>query len=97
MPTICDREGAIAVSRAARKPAPIYVKVDSGLGRLGVPLPEAEGLIREIAALPNIQIEGIYSHLPFGDGAGRDWALAPLSRLRGAFGTAWHRRASGRR
>ncbi len=76
VPTIYDREGAIAVSRAAGKPAPMYVKVDSGLGRLGVPLPEAEGLIKEIAALPNVLIEGIYSHLPFGDGAGRDWALA---------------------
>jgi alanine racemase len=76
VPTIYDREGALAVSRAARTPAPIYMKVDSGLGRLGVPLPEAESLIRNIAALPNIQIEGIYSHLPFGDAGGRDWALA---------------------
>ncbi|MFM9845427.1 MAG: alanine racemase [Dongiaceae bacterium] len=76
VPTIYDREGALAVSGAARPPAPIYIKVDSGLGRLGVPLPEAESLIREIAALPNIQIEGIYSHLPFADAAGRDWALA---------------------
>jgi alanine racemase len=76
VPTIHDREGAIAVSHVARAPAPIYIKVDSGLGRLGVPLPEAENLIREIAALPNILIEGIYSHLPFGDAAGRDWALA---------------------
>jgi alanine racemase len=76
VPTIYDREGALAVSRAARTPAPIYVKVDSGLGRLGVPLPEAESLIRDIVALPNIQIEGIYSHLPFGDAVGRDWALA---------------------
>lgn len=76
VPTIYDREGALAVNRAARKPAPIYIKVDSGLGRLGVPLPEAESLIRDIAALPNIQIEGIYTHLPFGDAAGRDWAQA---------------------
>lgn len=76
VPTIYDREGALTVSRAARAPVPIYIKVDSGLGRLGVPLPEAESLIRDIAALPSIQIEGIYSHLPFGDAAGRDWALA---------------------
>ena len=48
--------------------------MDSGLGRLGVPLPEAETLIQEMAALPNLAIEGIYSHLPFGNTAGSDWA-----------------------
>jgi len=76
VPTIYDRDGAAAVSRAARAPTPIYIKVDSGLGRLGVPLPEAEAFIHETAARPNIVIEGIYSHLPLGDASGRDWALA---------------------
>jgi len=90
VPTIYDREGAATVSHAAQMPSPIYIKVDSGLGRLGAPLPEAEGLIREIAALPNILIEGIYSHLPFGDAAGREWALA---RYRG-FATLLERLAS---
>jgi alanine racemase len=73
-PTIYDRAGAEAISAAARGPTPVYVKVDAGLGRLGVPLPEAEELIQGIAALPNIILEGIYSHLPFGNANGRDWA-----------------------
>jgi alanine racemase len=73
-PTIHDRIGAEAVSAAASTPVPIYVKVDSGLGRLGVPLPDAVDLIQAIAGLPNLAIEGIYSHLPFGSLAGRDWA-----------------------
>ena len=73
-PTVYDRAGALAVSDAARGAAPIYVKVDSGLGRLGVPIAEAEDLIRGIAALPNLVIEGLYTHLPFGDVSGRDWA-----------------------
>src|SRR5262245_43146048 len=76
VPTIYDRDGATAVTRAARASTPIYIKVDSGLGRLGIPLPEAEAFIHETAARPNIVIEGIYSHLPFGDTAGRKWALA---------------------
>jgi alanine racemase len=75
-PTIYDHAGAEAVSAAASGPTAIYVKVDSGLGRLGVPLPEAEDLIRAIAALPKLVIEGIYTHLPFGSTAGRDWARA---------------------
>lgn len=75
-PTVCDAASAEVVSRAAHEPTPVYVKVDSGLGRLGVPLPEAEALIRQVDSLPNVAIEGIYTHLPFGDAAGRDWALA---------------------
>ena len=87
-PTIYDRGGAEAAS-ATGAPAAVYVKVDAGLGRLGVPLADAEGLIANIAALPNIVIEGIYSHLPFGDAAGRD-----LSRQRsGAFAALLQRLA----
>jgi alanine racemase len=86
VPTIYDRDGAAAVSRAARAPTPIYIKVDSGLGRLGVPLPEAETFIRSVAAQRSIVIEGIYSHLPFGDPAGRDWALAHYREFTGLLG-----------
>jgi len=74
-PTIYDRAGANAVSAAASRPTPIYVKVDAGLGRLGVPIADADALIGEIAALPRVVIEGIYSHLPFADAAGRDRSL----------------------
>jgi alanine racemase len=73
-PTIYDSAGAQAVSASATDPTPIYIKVDAGLGRLGVPIADAEDLIREIAALPRIVVEGVYTHLPFGDAAGRDWA-----------------------
>jgi alanine racemase len=74
VPTIYDHAGARAVSAAAAEPTPIYIKVDAGLGRLGIPVADAEGLITEIAALSRIVIEGIYTHLPFGDAAGRDRA-----------------------
>jgi alanine racemase len=90
-PTIYDRAGAQAVSAAASSPTSVYVKVDSGLGRLGVPLAEAEELIQGIAALPNLIIEGIYSHLPFGSVAGRDWARAKYDAF-----AAWLARRAAR-
>jgi alanine racemase len=73
-PTIYDSAGAQAVSAAATTPAPIYVKVDAGLGRLGIPIEDAEETVRDIAALPRIVVEGVYTHLPFGNAAGRAWA-----------------------
>lgn len=72
VPTVCDLAGARAA--AARGPAALCVKVDAGLGRLGVPLGEARETVRAIAALPGVTVEGLYTHLPFGDPAGRDWA-----------------------
>ena len=73
VPTIYDLEGARAVSAVGR-PAAVYVKVDAGLGRLGVALDEAPDLVAAVAALPNLTVEGVYTHLPFKDEAGARWA-----------------------
>ena len=80
IPTVYDLAGARAVSSAAAtgKTAPVYVKVDSGLGRLGVPLPDALGFIRNIRELPNLRVEGVYTHLSFFDEAEREWARGRL-------------------
>ncbi len=63
--SVCDIELAIAMSQAARESgesARVWIKVDTGMGRLGV-LPEnAVGLVKETAALPGISIAGIYTH-----------------------------------
>ena len=73
LPTVVDLAGAAA---AARSNATVYVKVDAGLGRLGVPVGSAREVIREVAAMPGITIGGIYTHLPFADQAGREWAVS---------------------
>ena len=75
VPTIVDRAGAEAAARAAAgETVPAYVKVDAGLGRLGVPLEEAEGFLVDLVAMPGLVVQGLYTHLPFGDARGRDWA-----------------------
>ena len=74
MPSIDDMATAQAVSQAADAPCPVFVKVDCGFGRFGVPIEAARGFIEGVGALPNILIEGVYTHLPFSDAAGRDWA-----------------------
>ena len=74
VPTVCDLETARAVSASARRAAPVWVKVDAGLGRIGVPLGDAPPFVRAVAALPNVSVDGLYTHLPFVDEAGREWA-----------------------
>ena len=75
MPTVCNVESAEAAARAAAPGrAPIYVKVDCGLGRLGVPIEDAADFIRRLVDLPGLAIAGLYTHLPFFDAAGQRWA-----------------------
>ena len=67
IPTVVDRAGAEAAAGAAAadRPARVYVKVDMGLGRLGVPADEAEAFLAGLAELPGLEVEGLYTHLPF--------------------------------
>lgn len=53
---------AAAVRR--RKTAKVHLKLDTGMGRLGVPVADAPAVLREIAALPGLDIEGVFSHFP---------------------------------
>jgi alanine racemase len=54
------------LARSARgqgKQAKVHIKVDTGLGRVGVPYHEAPSYIERIASLPEIAIEGIFTTL----------------------------------
>ncbi len=43
---------------------PVHIKVDTGMGRLGIPVRRAEEEIARIAELPGIYPEGIFTHFP---------------------------------
>ena len=84
--TVYDRAGAVAVSGAAAaagKTAPVYIKVDAGLGRLGAPLPDALDFIREVRSLPDVRVEGVYTHLSFFDEVEREWARGRMRAFDG--------------
>jgi alanine racemase len=87
IPTIYDREFAAAASAAAKARTEVYIKVDAGLGRLGVPIAQAAEFIRWVSALPNLAIGGVYTHLPFADGDGVAWAKKHLAEFDALLGT----------
>jgi alanine racemase len=74
VPTVSDLASARALSRCAVRPTSCYVKVDSGFGRLGVPIEQAVPFVTTIARLPRVVVGGLYTHLPFADIAGEAWA-----------------------
>lgn len=70
-PTISDFYEAELLSKAAVKAgvtAPLHIAVDTGMNRIGF-LVNAESVkeIKEINSLPNIKIEGVFSHFAAAD------------------------------
>jgi alanine racemase len=47
--------------------ARVHVKIDTGMGRLGIPFPEVEAFFRELAGFPHLEIEGMISHFASAD------------------------------
>lgn len=65
IPTVHNMGTAHVISRLAARPTQVFIKVDTGLGRLGFPVEIAHQAIREVIGLPNISVLGIYTHLTF--------------------------------
>ncbi len=70
-PTVFTLEMGKAVSEAAvreNKVAKIHIKIDTGMGRIGFrPTEESADVIKRISELPNIQIEGMFTHFARAD------------------------------
>lgn len=70
IPTVCDLSLAVSLNRQAqalKQKIPVHIKVDTGMGRIGVQLHEAFALVCQISKLKNIQIQGIFTHFPLAD------------------------------
>jgi len=65
MPTLSTVNEARHFSRVAKKlkrNVNAHVKVDTGMGRLGVTAAQASELLDAIVRLPNLSVEGLYTH-----------------------------------
>jgi alanine racemase len=69
-PTVCDLGLAKIIDKKAarlKKIKAIHIKVDTGMGRIGVMHYDAEGLVRDISKLKHLKIEGLFTHFAFAD------------------------------
>ncbi|MCB0220075.1 MAG: alanine racemase [Chrysiogenetes bacterium] len=73
-------EALSAAASAQAKRARVHIKVDTGMTRLGVMPQELGALLEKTKSLPNIEIEGICSHLSVAEDAGG--ALTALQKQR---------------
>lgn len=68
--TLCTLDLAEAldqVGRASSQTIDVHIKVDTGMGRIGVAPEEALPFVRRISRFKNLAIKGIFSHLPCAD------------------------------
>jgi len=83
--TVFTKSGAIALAAEAAKQgkkATVHIKIDTGMSRLGF-LPNADSVkqIAEIAEIPHLNIQGIYTHLATSDELANDFMFEQLSRF----------------
>ncbi len=70
IPTICTIELASAIHRYAKplkKRVNVHVKVDTAMGRLGIPLQGALDFFDNLRSLGSLNLQGIYTHFPSAD------------------------------
>ena len=65
MPMVYRDHGA-ALDRAAAKtgkPVPVHVKIDTGMGRVGIPHTDAPRLLKDLASRRSVRLEGVMTTL----------------------------------
>ncbi len=85
--TVFDAEVAQAFSRAALaldRQARVHIKIDTGMGRLGIFPRDAAAFVASLIGLPGLIIEGIFTHLSVADGAS-EWEVAYTAEQLAAF------------
>jgi alanine racemase len=84
IPTLVDLDGARAYSEAATGPCDVFVKVDVGLERLGVPAEQAVKTVGAMLELPRLRLAGLcaHPHAPDqGDPAYAEWQLGRFTAV----------------
>jgi len=83
-PSVCTLEFAKELNKRAaarRKISCVHIKIDTGMGRLGVSIDKAEDFIRKVAGFSHLTVEGVFTHFPVAD-TQTDFTKAQIERMR---------------
>lgn len=79
--TVADLDCAEKISVAAVKLnrlAKVHLKIETGMGRIGIAPEVAVDLAQKIAALPGVELEGVFSHFADADSADRTFTTRQI-------------------
>ena len=87
-PTVYTRSGIDAAAKVAAglrrgrpRLLPVHLKLDTGMHRVGAPPDDAVALARAVAAVPELQLEGVYTHFAVADQPDNPFTAAQLDRF----------------
>ncbi len=83
--TVCTEEFAKRLSDLAekkKKKVSVHLKIDTGMGRLGVWHEEALALARSVKKCEHLSVEGLYTHFANADGADPSTTTTQIYRFR---------------
>ena len=66
-PTISSLAEAKLFAAATHRRLDVHIKIDTGMGRIGFWHEEAISVLQQIAAMPQLQITGVFTHFPVAD------------------------------
>jgi alanine racemase len=84
IPTLVDLDAARAYADAAQQSCDVFVKIDVGLERLGVPAEQAVKVVTAMLELPRLRLAGLcgHPHVPIGsDPAYAEWQLGRFTAV----------------
>jgi alanine racemase len=67
VPSLSIARSLSRASEARGKRATVHVEIDTGMGRSGVGLEEAVPFVTAVAKLPDVSLEGVFTHFPSSD------------------------------
>lgn len=68
-------------ARLSRKRIGVHLKLDTGMGRIGIPPDQVLNLATKVAKAPGLILEGAMTHFADADSKDKDWARAQLQRF----------------
>ncbi len=83
--TLYDKDLAWAYSRTAvdlQRTARVHIKVDTGMGRLGLLPEQVVPFVEQVRGLPALELQGIFTHFSISDHPSLDYTLWQLGRFR---------------
>lgn len=82
-PSVIDLKTAAKLNKEAaafKKKIPVHIKIDTGMGRIGIWHKEAAAFFKKLKSLTNLLIESIYTHFPSAE-CDKEFTLEQLDKF----------------
>lgn len=76
--TVADKESFECIENQSNGNARVHLKVDTGMGRLGLDWRKAADLAKKVDASPKMQLEGVWTHFAASDDEDKHFTLCQL-------------------